>query len=161
MSKLFVIFNDQLSVKSPIFDEIDEANDIILLSENEDDYSYVKHHKKKIVFQLSSMRHFHQELLDKGYTVIYQYLDQKISDYLMGIHQVMKKSEIDAIVVIEPNDYRLTQEIKKWNTELEVPVHQLTDNRYLCGKKEFHAWAKDKKNLRMENFYQNMRYFSF
>ena len=65
MSKLFVIFNDQLSVKSPIFDEIDKANDIILLSENEDDYSYVKHHKKKIVFQLASMRHFHQEVLAK------------------------------------------------------------------------------------------------
>lgn len=45
------------------------------MSELQDEATYVKHHKKKIAFLFSAMRHFAQELMSKGCKVEYTKLD--------------------------------------------------------------------------------------
>ena len=40
-----------------------------------DEATYVKHHKKKIAFLFSAMRHFAKALRDKGYHLHYTRLD--------------------------------------------------------------------------------------
>ncbi len=42
-----------------------------------DEATYVKHHKKKIAFLFSAMRHFAEELKESGYQVQYTKLDDK------------------------------------------------------------------------------------
>ena len=63
---LVVILGDQLNLKPSSLKNFDPKEDNILLCEVLEEASYVKHHKKKIVFIFSAMRHFAQELKENG-----------------------------------------------------------------------------------------------
>jgi deoxyribodipyrimidine photolyase-related protein len=47
--------------------------------------------------------------------------------------------------------------IKSWQEDLRVPVDILPDKRFLATHNDFAKWAMDKKQLRMEFFYREMR----
>ena len=64
--KLRPLYCDQLTETLPSLTGLSPDEDIILLAETNDEATYVKHHKKKLVFQLSAMRHFAQKLEEKG-----------------------------------------------------------------------------------------------
>lgn len=68
---LRLILGDQLSHSISSIEDCDKANDIILMCEVLEEATYVKHHKKKIAFLFSSMRHFAAEMTQKGFNVRY------------------------------------------------------------------------------------------
>ena len=63
MSTLRLILGDQLSDSISSLDGCDSSRDIILMCEVWNEATYVKHHKKKIAFLFSAMRHFAEELM--------------------------------------------------------------------------------------------------
>ena len=67
MKKIRLILGDQLSHSISSLGGCDKLNDIILICEVIEEASYVKHHKKKIAFLFSAMRHFANELTELGY----------------------------------------------------------------------------------------------
>ena len=75
MNSLRIVLGDQLSPSISCLDGCNKSTDIILICEVWDEATYVRHHKKKIAFLFSAMRHFCQELLDEGYQVRYSKLD--------------------------------------------------------------------------------------
>ena len=77
MSNLHVLFPDQLSLSLSCFDNLEKANDVVLLVEDFAECQRVKHHKKKLVFKLAAMRHFAQNLSSHGYEVSYFKLDDR------------------------------------------------------------------------------------
>ena len=72
---LVLILGDQLSGKISSLEGFDARYDRILMCEVREEATYVKHHKKKIAFLFSAMRHFAQELEAKGYSLRYTKLD--------------------------------------------------------------------------------------
>ena len=58
MAKLCVLLGDQLSLNMSSLQHIDKARDHVLMAEVKEEATYVKHHKKKIAFIFSAMRHF-------------------------------------------------------------------------------------------------------
>ena len=76
MTTLRIILGDQLTSQISSLDGVDPQGDIILMCEVFAEATYVKHHKKKIAFIFSAMRHFADELRGAGYKVIYYPLDQ-------------------------------------------------------------------------------------
>ena len=75
MRNLIVILGDQLSHNISSLNDFDPGRDHILMCEVWDETKYVKHHKKKIAFIFSSMRHFAEELKEKDFSVSYITLD--------------------------------------------------------------------------------------
>ena len=71
MSALILIMGDQLSFDIPALQAADKSRDIVLLAELRDEASYVQHHKKKIAFLFSAMRHFAEALRSAGWQVDY------------------------------------------------------------------------------------------
>ena len=53
---------DQLSENISSLENCNKSQNIIFMSEVKDECTYVKHHKKKIVFLISAMRHFKKRL---------------------------------------------------------------------------------------------------
>ena len=53
----------------------------------------------------------------------------------------------------ECGDWRLEQSLRHCG----VPIHWHQDSRFLCTREAFAAWAKGRKQLRMEFFYREMR----
>ena len=159
MSTLRLILGDQLSYDISSMSGIDSSKDIILMCEIWSEATYVKHHKKKIAFLFSAMRHFARELKASGYNVDYVKLNDEnnTGSFKTEVERVIKKHNLNHIVVTHPGEYRVLKDIQSWEQDLGLPVTIKDDDRFLCTLEEFASWAKDKKQLRMEIFYREMR----
>ena len=62
MPSLILILGDQLNKNISSLKHANKDEDIVLMCEVVSEATYVKHHKKKIAFILSAMRHFSVEL---------------------------------------------------------------------------------------------------
>ena len=156
---LRMVLGDQLSAGLSSLRDLDPARDVVLMAEVRDECTYVKHHKQKIVLVLSAMRHFASDLRARGVTVDYVELtDKRNTHSLRGeVLRAAKRHKPARIVVTEAAEWRLTEDMRHWHdvTGLEVDIRD--DDRFLCRRQDFFAWARGKKQLRMEFFYRDMR----
>ena len=159
MKVLRLILGDQLSQDISSLKGCNKSDDIILMCEVWNEVTYVKHHKKKITFLFSAMRHFAKELKESGYRVSYTKLeDEQNSGFFKSeIARTLKQQKFDRIVVTHPGEYRVQEDIKGWATDFAISVEIRTDDRFLCSPEDFALWAKGRKQLRMEYFYREMR----
>ncbi|GAB5504476.1 cryptochrome/photolyase family protein [Pyruvatibacter sp.] len=159
MATVRLILGDQLSPAMSSLADIDPDTDTILLAEVMAECTYVKHHKKKIIFVLSAMRHFAHELEEQGYNVDYIKLtDKGNTGTLKGeVERALKRHKANRLVVTRSGEFRLAEDLETWCTDLGVDVELRDDDRFLCKLDEFNEWAEGRKELRMEYFYREMR----
>lgn len=153
--RLCLVLGDQLSFDLASLQALDAERDTVLLVEVMEEASHVPHHPQKIALIFSAMRHFAQALRDQGVRVEYVRLDDpENSGSVPGeLHRWQTLLQAEEVHVTECGDWRLEQSMK----ECGLPIHWHADTRFLCGREEFAAWAKGKKQLRMEFFYREMR----
>ena len=157
MKTLRIILNDQLSHEIVSLREIDADNDVILFCEAREEYQNVKHHQKKIAFLISAMRHFALELEEKGFQVVYVKLEDhknsgKIEEEIVRIYQ---EFQCEKSIICWPYDYRVLKKLKKIEKVANLEIKE--DERFLASKLEFNKWVENRKELRMEFFYREMR----
>ncbi len=159
MTTLRLILGDQLSHSIACLKGADKAHDTILMAEVIQEASYVPHHPKKIAFLFAAMRHFARELEAAGFNVRYTKLDDaENTGSLTGeIARAAAALKPARIILAEPGEYRVLEMMRSWQKQLGIPVEILPDTRFLATHSEFAAWAKGKKQLRMEFFYREMR----
>lgn len=159
MSVLRLILGDQLDPHTAALKDADKDADLILIAEVMAEATYVRHHKKKIAFLFSAMRHFAAELEAKGYSVRYVTLDAEgNSGSLKGeVERALKSGTFDKVVVTEPGEYRLNAEMDGWADEFGLPVEIREDDRFICSHDDFRDWARGRQRLTMEYFYREMR----
>lgn len=157
--KLCLILGDQLSPSLSSLADHHTQTDVVLMCEVRSEATYVKHHKKKIAFVFSAMRHFANELSDGGYDLRYvKYDDPNNTGSLIGeVARIITQEPITELVVTAPAEHRLQTEMAGWSLELDLPVTIKEDDRFLCSPDEFSSWAEGRKQLRMEYFYREMR----
>ncbi len=156
---LRVILGDQLSSRLEIVAQADKDNDVLLLAEVMAEATYVRHHVKKIAFLFSAMRHYAEALRAAGYRVRYVMLeDEDNAQSLEGeILRAVQALNPVRVVVTEPGEWRLREGFEALRLALPVPLDVLPDTRFLCTHDAFNAWAADRRELRMEYFYRQMR----
>ncbi len=159
MGCLRVILGDQLSASISSLRDCDRQNDVVLMCEVLAETTYVKHHKKKIAFVLSAMRHFARELTDRGYKVDYIQLDapENTGSIRGETQRALERHEIQSIVVTFPGEFRLLTELQGWEERFGLSVEIREDDRFLCTLREFEQWSKGRKRFRMEPFYRDIR----
>ncbi|MEQ8739309.1 MAG: cryptochrome/photolyase family protein, partial [Hoeflea sp.] len=158
------VLGDQLSRQVSSLADADPQNDVIFMAEVMDEATSVRHHKKKIVFLFSAMRHFAEELRKDGYTVDYLALDAKNNpgDFGGALKRAVEQHSPCRVVMTEPSEWRVLQAAHDWREELDVDLDIRADGRFLASHEDFVSWATDKdggqpKTLRMEYFYREMR----
>lgn len=159
MTTLCVILGDQLSLQMSSLQKINKQTDLVLMAEVKQEATYVKHHRKKIAFIFSAMRHFAQALTAAGYRLEYtQYDDPENKESLFEhVVQAVQQHSFSKIVVAQAGEYRLHEEITTWDKRLNVELEICADNRFLAPRAFFSQWAQGRKQLRMEYFYREMR----
>lgn len=159
MKTLRFIFNDQLSHTTSCLHNVNMEKDIILMCEAYEEYTYVKHHKKKIAFLISAMRHFADELHEKGYPLVYIKLDdpQNSGSIPKEIELICQVNQVEKVIISWPSEYRILKEFESLCQKLCIQLEILEDKRFLASHAEFSTWAKNRKVLRMEFFYHEMR----
>lgn len=159
MPALRLILADQLSDSIHSLEDIDAKHDTVMFCEVMQEATYVPHHPKKIAFLFAAMRHFAAELASQGVSVRYIKLDdpKNTGNFTDELKRATTELKPDKLIVTEPGEYRVLQMMQSWQNTLHIPVEILPDTRFLATHAEFAAWAKGKKQLRMEFFYREMR----
>ena len=159
MAVLRLILGDQLDPHIAALKDADKDADLILIAEVMEEATYVRHHKKKIAFLFSAMRHFAAELDEKNYRVRYVTLDAAgNSGSLKGeVTRALKEGSFERVVVTEPGEYRLKADLETWSDALGLPVEIREDDRFICPHEDFRSWAQGRQRLTMEYFYREMR----
>lgn len=157
--RLRFLFADQLSHTLSALGEIDPEADTVLMAEVAAETDHVPHHPKKIAFLFSAMRHFAAELDAKGIRVRYVTLDDPANtgSFRGEVDRAVRDLSPDRVIVTEPGEYRVLEDIQGWQERLGLPVEIRADDRFLCSTDEFARWARGKRQLRMEHFYRWMR----
>ena len=156
---IILILGDQLSAEISSLSAADPRNSVILMAEVAAEADYVEHHRKKLAFVFSAMRHHAVVLVDAGWTVDYVTLDDPAnSGSLSGeVSRAIARHNAADLTVTEAGEWRLRSEMASWAGTLGIPVDIRPNDRFLCSEAEFADWADGRKALRMEYFYRDMR----
>lgn len=136
-----------------------ENGDVVLMAEVADETTYVKHHPQKIALVLSAMRHFADDLRARGMTVDYITLDDpdNTGSFSGELARAVRRHKATSVTVTEPGEWRVWQMMGDWETDLDLPVDILEDDRFYCSRADFAGLAGRGKTGRMEYFYRDMR----
>lgn len=159
MTTIRLVLGDQLSHCISSLEGCDKENDTIIMAEVMEEATYVKHHKKKMIFLFSAMRHFAKELKKKSYSVHYTKLDDQGNkqSFDAEVKRAIKKYRAKKLTITFPGEYRILKKIEHWKKELAIDIDIREDSRFLSTPSDFKQWATGKKQLRMEYFYREMR----
>jgi deoxyribodipyrimidine photolyase-related protein len=152
MTTLRIVLGEQLTRGiSSLRDH--QPGDTVLMMEVAEEATYVRHHKQKLTLIFSAMRHFAGELRADGLSVDYIRLDDPANtgSFTSEVQRAIARHTPSRIVVTEPGEWRVMEMMKSWGAEI------LTDDRFFATPATFAAWAKGRKQLRMEFFYRDMR----
>ncbi len=153
MTRLLPVLGDQLSLTLPSLARADKSQDIVLMMEVREEAVTPRHHKKKIAFLLSSMRHFAAALRAEGWRVDYVALDdpENTHSFPNEITRAAARHQASEILTTWPGEYRVLEMLRGLGARI------LEDTRFLSTRADFVAWTEGRKQLRMEYFYRQMR----
>jgi deoxyribodipyrimidine photolyase-related protein len=136
-----------------------EPGDVIVMAEVADETTYVPHHRKKIVFILAAMRAFAGELRGLGLTVDYIKLDDPANTgtFTGELQRAIARHTPDRIAATLAGEYRVVAIQRSWARLIDLPIDLYEDDRFICSRADFERWSADRKQLRMEYFYRDMR----
>ena len=156
---LRVVLGDQLDRAVAALSGIDVGRDTVLMMEVTDEATYVRHHKKKIAFLFSAMRHFAEALRADGLRVDYVRLDDPANtgSFAGEVERAAQRLKPTGVVVTEPGEWRVLQDMRRWEDALGVPVEIQPDDRFFATRADFRRWAEGRNSLVMEFFYRVMR----
>ena len=152
-----LVLGDQLSLDNRALAAGKRGRDCVVMAEVREEAAYVRHNRHKIALIFAAMRHFRDELIERGFEVIYFQWGDGLESLEMGLRRALERSGAVAVEVCEPGEFRLLKAMQTWHERLEVPVTVLADTRFLASREDFADWAEGQKQLRMEYFYRNMR----
>jgi deoxyribodipyrimidine photolyase-related protein len=156
---LVPILGDQLTRSLASLRGRAKDDTVVLMMEVWDEATYVKHHKQKIALVFSAMRHFAAELRAAGWAVDYVRLDDpdNAGSFTGEVARAIERHDPRLVRVVHPGEWRVAQAMAEWADKFSCLVEILHDDRFICSIAEFGGWAKDRKQLRMEFFYREMR----
>ena len=156
---LVLVLGDQLSLSLSSLGAAERERDVVLMVEVAEEATYVRHHKKKIAFLFSAMRHFAERLRREGWDVDYVPLDDPANrgSFTGELERAIARHDPERVLVTEPGEWRVCAAMEDWSERFDLPVAILEDDRFLCSSAEFADWAEGRKQLRMEFFYREMR----
>ena len=160
MTTLRFILGDQLTRDVSSLRDATAGEDIILMAEVMEEATYVRHHKQKIAFLFSAMRHFADSLRTEGFDVRYIGLDDEApsNSFTDALMHTLAETDASRVIVTEPGEYRVLEMIRGWEAMAPVPVEMRADDRFYCSIDDFRRWAKGKSSYRLEYFYRDLRW---
>lgn len=153
-NSLILILGDQLTPDIASLRGTDRTQSVLLMAEVADEASYVPHHRKKLAFLFSAMRHFADEMRRDGWQVDYVRLDDPENrGSLAGeVERARERYGDLPLRVTEAGEWRLAEAMRSWPN-----CQVVADERFFSTLARFAAWTEGRKTLRMEFFYRMMR----
>ncbi len=159
MTILLPVLGDQLSASLASLQGGPATDAVVLMMEVAAEATSVPHHRKKLAFLFSAMRHFAAELREPGWHVDYVRLDDPANTQSFDgeIARAAQRHAVDRIITVEAGDWRVIAAQRGWAALTGRPCDIRVDDRFLFARSDFADWARPRKRLVMEDFYRLMR----
>lgn len=156
--KLKLILGDQLNLQHSWFKEVD-SSEVFVLMEMRQETDYALHHIQKVVAFFGAMRNFSEVLKQAGHQVHYLALDDKANRQQLeaNLNFLIEKFNADGFAYMEPDEYRLDQQLKEYVLGLNIPSEVVGTEHFMTSRSELTEFFEGKKQLILEFFYRRMR----
>ena len=156
---LVIVLGDQLDLEAAAFDGFDPNLDAVWMAEVDEESTHVWSSKQRIALFLSAMRHFAQALDAAGRPLHYTRLDAPDNRGSLAAELGVALATLtpQRVVMTAPGDWRvlraLTQVVEQAGLALEVR----DDRHFFSTVRDFAAHARQRKSVRLEYFYRELR----
>ncbi len=156
---LILLLGDQLSLPMSSLSGADPERDVVMMCEVMEEATYVSHHRMKLAFVFSAMRHFAEEVKLAGFRLRYTRLEdeENAGSFSGEVALAVEALKPERLIVTEPGEWRVLSAMRSWSDRFGIPVEVRPDWRFLCSHRDFRAWAAKRQGLLMEHFYRDMR----
>ncbi|AWL12853.1 (6-4) photolyase [Saliniradius amylolyticus] len=157
MSQLLLLLGDQLDHHHPIFQSLDTVQDTIIMAELVSETHYVPHNKLKIALIFSAMRHFADELKQRGFKVsYYPYEDTEgwCADFKQLLEKQLSEKTYQSLHLIEAGEHRLQEQFLHWQQSWSIEVKIHPASHFFFSVRQMQDWFGGRKAPRMEHFYR-------
>jgi len=149
-SAVFVL-HDQLNLnKWP--DRIIKEKPLLIFIESEAKNRALPYHKKKLVYKLSSMRHFAVACTRKGYPVLYQtasgYHEETLRD-------ILEEHEDLNITFMMPSEWNSRERLRNLQQDFPERIEEIQNGFFIAEPDQWKDTIES--GYRMEYFYREMR----
>ena len=152
--KLFLVLGNQL-FPLKYFNRLDEDY-VFYMCEDYGLCTYQKHHKKKILLYLSSMRSLNEKLKENNFRTIYKSIEEDDFDlpYIEKLNKILSEKNITEIASFEIEDKFFENKIKRFakNAKINWKVYQTP--MFLNSREKFHNYLKKTNRPFMGTFYK-------
>lgn len=156
---LVLVLGDQLNLDASAFDGFDASQDAVWMAEVDEESTHVTSAKQRIAVFLSAMRHFAMALRDKGFSVFYTAIDQvdNLGTLSQELDQSVQRLQPTQLILTAPGDWRVLQALRAVARARSVPLEIRDDRYFFSTVRDFSKHAKQRKQLRLEFFYRELR----
>ena len=156
---LVVVLGDQLDLDAAAFDGFDPLQDAVWMAEVEEESTHVWSSKQRIAMFLAAMRHFAQALEAVGRPLHYTRLDDPANpgSLAAALQAALVQFAPQRVVMTAPGDWRVWQSLKAVAQQAGLSLEVCEDRHFFCTVRQFAAHAKQRKSVRLEYFYRELR----
>ncbi|MCG8434366.1 MAG: cryptochrome/photolyase family protein, partial [Gammaproteobacteria bacterium] len=132
---------------------------VVLMAEDFRQFSYVKHHKKKLVLMIAAMRSYADELRRSGFEVHYIKLSHANKDksLLDKLHALLKQNKFKELIHFEIENKHWESQIEKFAAQHGVREKVLQTPMFLSSRSRFAAFLANTTKPKMADFYRQLR----
>ncbi len=157
--RLVLVLGDQLDLDAAAFDGFEAGLDAVWMAEVAEESTHVWSSQPRTALFLAAMRHFAEALREVGRRVHYTRLDDPGNGGSLAVELDAAIDRLDpqALVMTAPGDARVLKSLREVAASrgLALTVHE--DRHFFCTVRDFAVHARARKQLRLENFYREMR----
>ena len=158
---LVIILGDQLDPDSLALADFDPARDVIWMAEVPEESTHVWSHKARIALFFAAMRKFADSLRARGWQVDYSDISASKNAGYRSLADALSASVLrlkpNRAVWVKPGDYRVETQLRACAKALNLELDERPDQHFLVDLSDFDAWAKGRKEFRLEHFYRHFR----
>ncbi len=156
---LVLVLGDQLDAESGAFDGFDAARDAVWMAEVEEESRHVPSHQARTVLFLAAMRHFAGRLRERGWRCEYRRLEDAENTHTLAgeLQAAARQHRPERLILVQPGDFRVAAALEAAARSLGLPLEVRPDRHFFCELDWFRRWAQNRKQLRLEYFYREMR----
>ena len=154
VSALNIIFPDQLSLENEVL-KVSSNKDLILFYEPHDSFYEIAHHKHKLVFQISALRHLISSISHKN--IIHEKISKKSPKLIEYLAQIHTEAPFSSVNVSRPSDFKTLKDLMYFCQSSNVELNVFDDKNFITSPSDYQYWAKDKKSTTQEFYYRWLR----
>ena len=121
-----------------------------------DTFYEINHHKQKIVFLISSLRHFvaNQKLTNIIHKKVNKNYKLSFDAYLK---ELVLEHSFTKIIVSKPSDFKTNKDLMFFCQSNNIELEMLEDKKFISSESDFSDWSLDKKSRIQEYYYRWLR----